>query len=66
MIYHDFYVITFECIALFSSLPKNEIKLVAIVNWIFYVPDRLFMPFKYRLILLWYSITVIPKIAYPH
>ena len=50
----------FECITCSSLLSKEEIKLFAIVNSIFYVSDflRLFMmSFKYRLILLRYSST---------
>ena len=45
----------FECITLSSSLSLEEIKLLAIVNWIFYVSDflKLFMmammAFKYDL-----------------
>ena len=48
------------CITHSSSLPLEETKLVAIVNWIFHVSDffRLFMmSFKYGLILLIYSLT---------
>ena len=44
----------FECITSSSSLSIEEIKLFAIVNWIFYVSDflRLFMmSLKYGLIL---------------
>ena len=47
----------FECITRFSSLSMEEIKLFAIVNWIFHESDflRLFMmPIKYDLILLKY------------
>ena len=51
----------FECITHSSSLSSlEEIRLIAIVNWIFHVSDfsRLFMmPFKYSLILLRYSST---------
>ena len=50
----------FDCITWSSSLPSEEIKLVAIVNWIFHVSGilRSFMiSFKYRLILLRYSST---------
>ena len=50
----------FECIAGSSSLSMEEIKLFAIVNWIFHVSEflRLFMmSFKYSLILLRYSST---------
>ena len=42
----------FECITHSSSLSLEEIKLLAIVNWIFYVSDflKLFMmSFKYGL-----------------
>ena len=49
-----------SCITHSSSLPLEETKLVAIVNWIFHVSDffRLFMmSFKYGLILLIYSLT---------
>ena len=48
------------CITHSSSLPLEETKLIAIVNWIFPVSDffRLFMiSFKYGLILLIYSLT---------
>ena len=57
---HDFYVTTFECITHSSSLSVEEIKVIAITNWIFYVSDflRLFIvPFKYGLISLRYSST---------
>ena len=54
----------FECITCSSSLPTEEIKLFAIVNWIFHVSDflSLFMfiylySFKCGLILLRYSST---------
>ena len=50
----------FECITHSSSLSLEEIKLIAIFNWIFHVSDflRLFMmSFKYGLILLRYSLT---------
>ena len=50
----------FECITFSSSLSMEVIKLFAIANWIFYVPDfiRLFMiSFKYGLTLLRYSST---------
>ena len=50
----------FECTTCSSSLPMEEIKLFAIVNWVFHVPKflRLFMmSFKYGLILLRYSST---------
>ena len=50
----------FEWITHSSSLSMEEIKLFAIVNWIFHVSDflRLFMmSFKYGLILLRYSST---------
>ena len=45
----------FECITSSSSLSLENVKIIAIVNWIFYVSDflRLFMiAFKYGLILL--------------
>ena len=49
----------FECVTRFSSLSLEEIKLIAIVNWIFHVSDslRIFMSFKYGLILLKYAST---------
>ena len=50
----------FECITHSPSLSLEEIKLIAIVNWIFRVPDfvrLLMMSFKYGLILLRYSST---------
>ena len=50
----------FEYIAYSSSLAMEEIKLFAIVNWIFNVSDflRLFMSsFKYGLILSGYTLT---------
>ena len=50
----------FERITPSSSLSMEEIKLFAIVNWIFHLPDflRLFMmSFEYGLILLRYSST---------
>ena len=50
----------FDCITWSSSLPSEEIKLIAIVNWIFHVSDILksfMISFKYRLILLGYSST---------
>ena len=53
-------LLLFECITCSSSLSMEEIKLFAIVNWIFYVSVflRLFMSFKYLVILLRYSSTV--------
>ena len=53
-------LLLFECITCSSSLPLEEIELIAIVNWNFHVSDflRLFMmSFKYGLILLRYSST---------
>ena len=50
----------FERITCFSSLSMEEIKLFAIVNWIFHmwVFLRIFlMPFKYGLVLLRYTST---------
>ena len=50
----------FECITCSSSLSLEEIKLIAIVNWVFHVFDflRLFIrSFKYSLILLGYFST---------
>ena len=50
----------FECITRFLSFSMEEIKLFAIVNWVFHVSDflRLFiMSFKYGPILLRYSST---------
>ena len=50
----------FECITRSSSLSIEEIKLFAIVHWIFHLLDvlRLFMiSFKYGLMLLKYSST---------
>ena len=46
----------FECITHSSSLSMEEIKLFAIVSWIFYVPD-LIMSFKHCLNLLRFSST---------
>ena len=49
-----------ECITCFSSLSLEDIKSIAIFNWIFQVEDflRLFMmSFNYGLILLRYSST---------
>ena len=60
IINHDVCVITFWIIIRSSSLSMEEIKLLAIVNWIFHVPDilKLFMMlFKYGLTLLRYSST---------
>ena len=48
----------FECIMHSSSLSLEQIKLVAVANWIFHVPDflRLFMiSFKYELIVFLYQ-----------
>ena len=49
----------FECITRSSSLSIEQTKLFAIVYWIFYLSDflRIFMSFKYALILLRYSST---------
>ena len=49
----------FECITCSSSLSLEEIKLIAIVNWIFHVSHflRLFDVFKHGLILLRYFLT---------
>ena len=49
----------FECIIRSSPVSLEEVKLIAIVNWIFYIPDylRLFiMYFKYDLISSRYSL----------
>ena len=47
-------LLPFECITLSLLLSIEEIKLFAIVNRILHLPDflRLFMSFKYELILL--------------
>ena len=47
----------FECITLSSSVPLQEIKLIATDNWNFQVSDflKIFISFKYHLILLSYS-----------
>ena len=50
----------FECITCSSSLYMEEIKVIAVVSWIFHMSDflRLFMMyFKYDLISLGYSST---------
>ena len=49
----------FECIIRSSPVSLEEVKLIAIVNWIFYISDylRLFiMYFKYDLISSRYSL----------
>ena len=49
-----------QCITHSSSLSMEEIKLIAIISWIFHVPEflRLFiMPLKYGLILIRHSST---------
>ena len=47
-------LLLFKCITRFSPLSLEEIKLIAMVNWIFHVSYflRFMMPFKYGLILL--------------
>ena len=53
-------LLLFECITRYSSLSLQEKKLIAIVDWIFHVPDfwRLFMMyFKYGQMLLRHSST---------
>ena len=53
IIKHNLYVILFECIRIFSSLSLEDIKLVAMVNWIFHVWAFLrtfIITFKYGLI----------------
>ena len=53
IIKHNLYVILFECITIFSSLSLEDIKLVAMVNWIFHVWAFLrtfIITFKYGLI----------------
>ena len=52
-----FFVITLECIRCSTSASLEEIKLTAIVNWIFHVLDFLksFITFKYSLISSRYS-----------
>ena len=45
-----------ECVIRSSSLSKEELKLFAIVNWIFHLSDVL-ISFKYGLIFLRYSST---------
>ena len=52
-------LLPFKCITLSSSLSLKEIKLIAIVNWIFHVLDFLgtFTFFKYGLILSRYYST---------
>ena len=56
---YDFYAIIFECITCSSSMSIEEIKLIAIGNWIFYVLEflRVFiMPVKYGSVSLTYSL----------
>ena len=58
VINHEFCVIIFKCITCSSLFFLEEIKIIVIVDWIFYVQDflRSFMiSFKYGLILLRYS-----------
>ena len=51
-----------ECITRSSSLLLEDIKLIAIVKWIFHVSDilRSFISFKYGLILLRYYQLIVP------
>ena len=56
----NFILLLFECITHSSSSSLEEIKVIAIVNWMFYVYDfgRLIIMFlKYSLILSNYSFT---------